>query len=63
MAPCKAWLFMEKYVKAVEPVVVADVVKYNDEIIEKTKEVVGYDPQPSLSIEKGSYAFKSRNNN
>ena len=40
MAPCKAWVFMEKYVKAVEQVV-ADVVKYKDEVIEKTKEVVG----------------------
>lgn len=41
MAPCKAWVFMEKYVKAVEQVVVADVVKYKDEVIEKTKDVVG----------------------
>ena len=40
MAPCKVWLFMEKYVKAVEQVVVADVVKYNDEIIEKTKRLL-----------------------
>ena len=41
MVPCKAWVFMEKYVKAVEPVVVADVVKYKDEVIENTQEVVG----------------------
>jgi hypothetical protein len=41
MAPCKAWVFMEKYIKAIEKVVIADVVKYKDEIIAKTKEVVG----------------------
>ena len=41
MAPCKAWEFMEKHIKTVEQVVVADVDKYKDEVIEKTKEVVG----------------------
>ena len=28
MAPCKAWVFMEKYVKAIEKVVIADVVQH-----------------------------------
>ena len=41
MAPCKAWLFIEKYIRAIEKIVIADVVKYKDEIIAKTKEVVG----------------------
>lgn len=35
------WEFMEKYIKAIEKVVIADVVKYKDEIIAKAKEVVG----------------------
>ena len=32
--------FMEKYIKAIEKIVVADVVKYKDSVISKTKEVV-----------------------
>ena len=35
------WDFMEKYIKAIEKVVIADVVKYKDEIIAKTKTTVG----------------------
>ena len=35
------WEFMERYIRAIEKVVIADVVKYKDEVIEKTKEVVG----------------------
>ena len=35
------WDFMEKYIRAIEKVVIADVVKYKDEVIAKTKETVG----------------------
>lgn len=31
------WDFMEKYIKAIEKIVIADVVKYKDSVIEKTK--------------------------
>ena len=34
------WDFMEKYIKAIEKIVIADVVKYKDEAIKKTKEIV-----------------------
>lgn len=34
------WDFMEKYIKAIEKIVIADVVKYKDAVISKTKEVV-----------------------
>lgn len=34
------WDFMEKYIKAIEKIVIADVVKYKDSVIEKTKVVV-----------------------
>lgn len=34
------WDFMEKYIKAIEKIVIADVVRYKDEMIVKTKEVV-----------------------
>ena len=35
------WDFMEKYIRAIEKVVIADVVKYKDEVIAKTKTTVG----------------------
>ena len=34
------WNFMEKYIKAIEKIVIADVVQYKDAMISKTKEVV-----------------------
>lgn len=34
------WDFMEKYIRAIEKIVIADVVKFKDEMISKTKEVV-----------------------
>lgn len=34
------WDFMEKYIKAIEKIVIADVVQYKDNMISKTKEVV-----------------------
>ena len=34
------WDFMEKYIRAIEKVVIADVVKYKDAVISKTKEIV-----------------------
>lgn len=34
------WDFMEKYIRAIEKIVIADVVKYKDAMISKTKEVV-----------------------
>jgi hypothetical protein len=34
------WSFMERYIRAIEKVVIADVVKYKDQMIEKTKEIV-----------------------
>ena len=34
------WDFMEKYIKAIEKIVIADVVQYKDAMILKTKEVV-----------------------
>ena len=34
------WGFMEKYIKAIEKIVIADVVQYKDAMISKTKEVV-----------------------
>lgn len=46
------WDFMEKYIKAIEKIVIADVVKYKDEVIETTKRLLDR-LQPSLSIEKG----------
>ena len=33
--------YMERYIRAIEKVVIADVVKYKDKVIETTKEVVG----------------------
>lgn len=33
------WEFMEKYIRAIEKIVIADVVKYKDEMIAKTKEI------------------------
>lgn len=35
------WEYMEKYIKATEKVVIRDVVDWKDEMIKKTKEVVG----------------------
>lgn len=35
------WEFMEKYIKATEKVVIKDIVEWKNEMIEKTKEVVG----------------------
>lgn len=35
------WEYMEKYIKATEKVVIRDVVEWKNEMIEKTKEVVG----------------------
>lgn len=32
--------FMEKYIKAIEKVIIADVVKFKEEMIEKTKDIV-----------------------
>ena len=37
------WDFMEKYIRAIEKVVIADVVKYKDEVIAKTKEIISKD--------------------
>lgn len=34
------WDFMEKYIRAIEKIVIADVVKYKDAMISKTKEVI-----------------------
>lgn len=34
------WDFMNKYIKAIEKIVIADVVQYKDAMISKTKEVV-----------------------
>ena len=34
------WQFMEDYIRAIEKVVVKDVVKYKDDVISKTKEVI-----------------------
>ena len=34
------WEFMERYIRAIEKVVIADVVKYKDEVIEKTKRLL-----------------------
>lgn len=34
------WDFMEKYIRAIEKVVIKDVVDYKDSIIAKTKEIV-----------------------
>lgn len=34
------WKSMERYIHAIEKVVIADVVKYKDEVISKTKEVI-----------------------
>ena len=35
------FVYMERYIRAMEKVVIADVVKYKDKVIETTKEVVG----------------------
>jgi hypothetical protein len=34
------WEFMERYIKAIEKIVIADVVKYKDEVLEKTRAIV-----------------------
>ena len=34
------WDFMEKYIKAIEKIVIADVVKWKDEMIAKTKTII-----------------------
>ena len=34
------WNYMEKYIRAMEKVVIADVVKYKDQVIETTKRIV-----------------------
>ena len=34
------WEYMEKYIRAIEKVVIKDVVKYKDSVIERTKEIV-----------------------
>ena len=34
------WEYMEKYIHAIEKVVIKDVVKYKDDMIQKTKEIV-----------------------
>ena len=33
--------YMERYIRAIEKIVIADVVKYKDKVIETTKKVVG----------------------
>ena len=35
------WDFMSRYIRAIEKIVIKDVVKYKDEMIQKTKEIVG----------------------
>ena len=35
------WEFMSRYIRAIEKMVVRDVVKYKDEMVQKTKQVVG----------------------
>ena len=37
------WDFMERYIRAIEKVVIADVVKYKDDVIAKTKEIISKD--------------------
>lgn len=34
------WEYMEKYIRAIEKIVIKDVVKYKDDVIQKTKEIV-----------------------
>ena len=34
------WEYMEKYIRAIEKIVIKDVVKYKDDMIRKTKEIV-----------------------
>lgn len=34
------WDFMEKYIKAIEKIVIADVLKFKDAVIDRTKEAV-----------------------
>lgn len=34
------WIYMKKYIRTIEKIVIKDVVKYKDEVIEKTKEIV-----------------------
>lgn len=34
---------MERYIRAIEKVVIADVVKYKDDVIAKTKEIITKD--------------------
>lgn len=34
------WEYMEKYICAIEKVVIKDVVKYKNDVIQKTKEIV-----------------------
>ena len=38
--PIPDWDFMEKYIKAIEKIVIADVVKYKDAMISTTKKVI-----------------------
>lgn len=35
------WKYMENYIRAIEKIVIADVVDWKDEMIKKMKEVVG----------------------
>ena len=44
------WDYMEKYIRAMEKVVIKDVVVWKDEMIEKTKMVVNGNPeQPQIN--------------
>ena len=36
------WQYMERYIRAMEKVVIADVVKYKDRVIEETRKLVSH---------------------
>lgn len=36
------FFYMEKYIKAIEKLVIKDVVKYKDDVIDKTKELLNH---------------------
>lgn len=44
------WAYMEKYIKAIEKVVIADVVNFKDDMIEKTKDII----KPSDRLNKNT---------
>ena len=37
------WAYMENYIRVIEKIVIKDVVKYKDDIIDKTREILDYD--------------------